>query len=440
MQLLKAPFASEGRRNSVRAMPLRLQSKAFTALATGALTKCSPKDHSGLGVVLQFCSFAENPELLTCALLSKECVRDASSSVQATLQSSTVANLMDHMFSTYNVNEFCQGVDYLVSNAFLPVTLEQNVFVDASSMDAKVVSRKASEDWCAQSLADLSLLILMHKVLARNEQGDTGRDVRLSTTISNLCARKGEVSLRLRVFRGTTRQTNIGRVAWSLIEKLEKTQENMSMISKRVLRCWHTTVKGLGDLKAKGGESSLEVFCRWADEERLGVLVKFACDLGDVRKEKDPELEEARTYVAALVHAVRGLVEEMLSEAALLEYVQTFISGDVSCAAVDDVENLLLQFGLLQTMLGFANDVENGLNACAAHASVFQELRVRVDALVKGFELCGAAAGEPTTATEKLEARSALFVLQKNRSGVRDRSRQSRRNADVGTASRRLLQ
>ena len=413
MLLLKAPFNDKGRRNSVRAMTLRLQSKAFTALATGALTKCSPKDHSGPGTVLQFCSFAENAGLLTCALLSRDCISGASSSIRATIQSSTVTNLMDHMFSTYTVNEFCQCADYLLGNGFLPATVDQNVFVDGFS-GGSPVSANPCADWCAQSLADLSLFVLMHKVLVRSEQGETGRDVRLCTTVSNLCSRKTDVSLRLRVFRGTTRQANIGRVAWSLIEGLQKTQANMSTVKKRVLQSWTTTVKELGTLEAKGDESSLEVFCRWVDEELLAVLVKFACELGEVRKERDPELEEARAYVAALVQAARGLFEETLSEGNMLEYMQTFISGAVFETAVgEDSEESYEEFAVLQKMLGFANDVENGLNACAAHASVFQELRVRADALVKGLELCGAAAALETTATEKLGAWSALFVLQK---------------------------
>ena len=299
-----------------------VSAKVFTSISSASILKLSPAAMPTLGDLVRFLTCTPKSGLLTVGCLDENVkVSPASNQrVVELVQNNGLVNLLCHMFTNFTADDYEAAIKYLLDEKRLPVTRESNYFHKPNTAEYE-----KSKAWPMQCIIDWSLAVAMAQVfeLERTQR----RDLRLATTIQHLVSRKGDVSLRLRVFRGLKpSERNLGKQAWDLMEKLVREGDTMNSVSSAARAAWTEKVEPMGPLPE--GWPGIATFAEWLDDNKTDVVLSLASQLSEVSVDGDEQLSAAKDRVRGYVLSVRGFSEIVLKMPSVAEEVRACPNGE----------------------------------------------------------------------------------------------------------------
>ena len=133
-------------------LPTSLLVKVTTSAASSLIKQVKPNEYAKLDSAVAFISGKVVKDVWTCGMLPCDKPSPQSLGPRLHVQNTTVANLVEHMFNTFNANEFCRTMEHLLAGKIFPVSVERNTFVAGNKFTETDLKR-----WGPQVLADFSL-------------------------------------------------------------------------------------------------------------------------------------------------------------------------------------------------------------------------------------------------------------------------------------------
>ena len=233
-------------------IPQPLVGRVFTAIGSAAILKLNGS-HTGEAVAqaIEFFNTSTHDKISVGCIPDEEEAQDSSrASVASGVQVNGIVNLIDYMFSNFSEPEFLAALAHTAVKNACPASVKMNLF---GGCDRK--SLLAATGWSRQCKTDFSLLYLMWKVLNRKTQKEPAKDIGFLKQLCLVHAQKQDISLRLRVFRGTRgKDKNLGRTAWEIIDKLAESSESVpEMEGKLTATFRHCHPEDLGRWELRRG-------------------------------------------------------------------------------------------------------------------------------------------------------------------------------------------
>ena len=406
-------------RKEIESLPSPLAFRLFTGVCSAAILKVTPTNTDALYQLMQFMNFEVKEPKLTLTFASEE--RNYQS-VACQVQVAALTNLLDHMFANFSASEYINAIDSLLKKPdIMPCTSTSHAFAALEKDELT-----DSSGWSSQALVDLSLAVVMRHVISRHESGTTSRDAKLSTVVDNVLRRKKDISLRLRVFRGTRgREKNLGKWCWDLFESFAGHGGGLSDVAKEAKSMWRE-IQASTEVAVPIGEEGLERFIEMENTGCLDKVKLFSEMLRDLRECKDADIESGRAALHGMVTSARSVVEFLASNEDMIQMIAKFFNGELMIKdgeasegnpRADEME--LLE--LLVLIVNFADTVETQLTEQRTDSEALTEFRARVqllwDALSFHTEMtapAGDAAENKQTPSQTLKTWSDMNIRYKD--------------------------